>query len=282
VPTTPVRARVAVDGLTSEVSTAGPPDAGTAVVFLHGNPGTGRQWDRLAAQVGEFGRCLAPDMPGYESASNATGFDFTVDGYVQFLDRLLERLNVRRAHLVGHDLGGIWALGWAARNPARVASLVLMSIGVLPSYRWHRYARIYRVPILGELLLMSAYPRGVEGVLRRGSHSAPPRGLVDLVMRQSHNPATRRAILAFYRSISDLGAVTVRAAEAIPSVDLPVLAIWGGGDPYVPASFAEHQRDYFPRAQVLLLSDSGHWPMEDNFDAVAGAVVPFLRREMTT
>jgi pimeloyl-ACP methyl ester carboxylesterase len=273
-----VRERVAVDGLSSEVSIAGPQDADTAVVLLHGYGATGRYWDRLMPSLGQFARCIAPDMPGYGSASQVTGLDFTVAGYAGYLDRLLDHLDVRRAHLVGHDLGVIWALAWGALDASRVASMVLMSLGVVPGYGWHRYARLYRVPVLGELVLMSAYPRGVAGVLGRGSRVAPSRAAVDEVMAQAHNPQTRRATLAFYRSIPDLGAVTVRAASAFSAVDLPVLVVWGAGDPYVPASYAERQREYFPRARVLVLPDSGHWPMEDDFDAVAGAVVPFLRK----
>ena len=56
-----------------------------------------------------------------------------------------------------------------------------------------------------------------------------------------------------------------------------MLAIWAG-DPYVPAAFAERQRDYFPRSEVVVLPGGGHWLMEDNFAAVAD-VVPFLRQQ---
>jgi pimeloyl-ACP methyl ester carboxylesterase len=64
----------------------------------------------------------------------------------------------------------------------------------------------------------------------------------------------------------------------LPRSDLPVLAVWGAGDPYVPAVFAEQQREYFPKAEVLVLPGSGHWPLQDDFDTVAGAVVNFLRQ----
>jgi pimeloyl-ACP methyl ester carboxylesterase len=52
---------------------------------------------------------------------------------------------------------------------------------------------------------------------------------------------------------------------------------WGGGDPYVPARFANLQTRYFPGARVVVLPDSGHWPLVDDPEAVIGAVVPFLR-----
>jgi len=53
--------------------------------------------------------------------------------------------------------------------------------------------------------------------------------------------------------------------------------IWGRADPYLSASYAERQRDYFPKAKVVVLDDSGHWPFADNPEAVAAEVVPFIK-----
>ncbi|WP_408351970.1 alpha/beta fold hydrolase [Paraburkholderia sp. RL17-337-BIB-A] len=63
-------------------------------------------------------------------------------------------------------------------------------------------------------------------------------------------------------------------------MDLPAQVVWGAHDPYISVNFAERQREVFPRAEVLILSDSGHWPFIDNPDAVAQTIVPFLRRQL--
>lgn len=55
----------------------------------------------------------------------------------------------------------------------------------------------------------------------------------------------------------------------------------GKRDPYVPFEYAERQREVFPNADVRVLEDSGHWPFADNPDAVAQAVIPFLRTQLT-
>ena len=65
--------------------------------------------------------------------------------------------------------------------------------------------------------------------------------------------------------------------EAVGPADPPTLVVWGGGDPYVPARFAQLQPRYFRRATVVILPDSGHWPLVDDPDAVIDTVVPFLR-----
>jgi pimeloyl-ACP methyl ester carboxylesterase len=276
------RKEVTVDGLRTALTTSGPPTDTTAVAFIHGSSGTGRQWQRLVDEVGTFARCLAPDMPGYGDSDKPASFDYNVDGYAHYLDGLFKILGVRRVHVVGHDLGGPWALAWAALDPSRIASLTMIGIGVMPGYRWHRYARLYRLPILGELVLSAANRRSVERVLRSGSKHSIPDSFSDEVARLYRDPGTRRAVLRFYRATPDLGQETVRAAAALRDVDLPTLVIWGRGDPYVPARFAELQRGFFPGAQIVVLPDSGHWPLEDDYAASVGAILPFLREQTAT
>jgi pimeloyl-ACP methyl ester carboxylesterase len=152
-----------------------------------------------------------------------------------------------------------------------------MNMGALPGYRWHRYARLYRIPVMGELVLRSATKRAVASVLRSGSTHEPPDWFVEEVVRQYRDRGTQRAVLAFYRGIPDLGERTVAAASALRAANPATLVIWGAGDPYVPARFAEVQKTYFPRAETLVLSGSGHWPFIDDPEAITNAVVAFLR-----
>jgi pimeloyl-ACP methyl ester carboxylesterase len=106
--------------------------AADAAVFIHGNPGAGSDWLDLLAQVGAFGRAVAPDMPGFAKADKPAGFDYTVRGYATHLHALLAALGIERAHLVLHDFGGPWGLAWAAAHPERVASVTLINSGILP------------------------------------------------------------------------------------------------------------------------------------------------------
>ena len=273
----PSRTECDVDGLRTVVWCAGPPIGDDAVVFVHGNPGSGRSWDPLVEAVSTFARCVAPDMPGYGETDRPAQFDFSAAGYGKHLGGVLDALELRRAHLVVHDLGGPWGLAWAASSAERLASLTLIGIGALPGYRWHRFARLYRIPVVGDLVLRTASRRAVKSALGLGSRGGVPDEFVEDVIAQYRDPGTRHAVLAFYRSTPDLGRVTVGAAEALGTVEPPTLVVWGGGDPYVPARFASLQTTYFRRAEVVVLPESGHYPLVDDPDAVIAAVVPFLR-----
>ena len=122
---------VSVRGVRSPVLTAGPPDGAEAIVFIHGNPGPADDWRELLTRAGEFGRAIAPDMPGYGRADKPKDFNYSVDGYADYLAALLDQLDITRAHIVAHDFGGPWALAWAARHADALASATLINTGVL-------------------------------------------------------------------------------------------------------------------------------------------------------
>ncbi|MGE0483196.1 MAG: alpha/beta fold hydrolase [Gammaproteobacteria bacterium] len=248
-----------------------------AVLFMHGNPGSGADWEDLASRVAPHCRTLAPDMPGFGRAEKPDDFNYTVDGYADHIEALLAERGIDRVHLVLHDFGGGWGLAWATRHPERVASMTLLNIGVLRGYRWHFMARLWRAPIVGELVMATTTRFGFRQLLKIGNPRGLPREYVDQ-MFDNFDAGTRRAVLRLYRATDDLSGAADAAVAALKPHDIDCLVIWGKADIYLPWRYAEAQREAFPRAEVIYLDDSGHWPFIDNPEAVAAAVVPFMQR----
>ncbi len=200
-----------------------------------------------------------------------------MQGYAAHLGRCLDKLGITRAHLVLHDFGGPWGMAWAAAHPAAFASATLINIGILPSYRWHYLARIWRTPVLGELFNATTTRTGFGLLLRHGNPRGLSRPFVDR-MYADLDRGTKRAILALYRATDDPAGDSVRLGAALRPLDRPTLVVWGRHDPYLSLRLAERQREIFPDAQVVILEESGHWPFADDPEGVAQAVVPFLHR----
>jgi pimeloyl-ACP methyl ester carboxylesterase len=259
------------------VLTAGPPEDAEAVVFVHGNPGPAGDWRDLLTRTGELGRAIAPDMPGYGRAGKPKDFSYSVDGYAVHLAALHDQLGITRAHIVAHDFGGAWALAWAARHPGALASATLINSGVGIGYRWHRYARIWRTPVLGEVFMATASRPGVRLLLGR-ENPRLTREQLDRIYEASRSWATKRAVLKLYRATP--AATLAIPAAALRPLDRPALVIWGIQDAYVPREQAERQRQAFPSAQVELLDGHGHWVMLEDPERVASPVIPFLRRQL--
>lgn len=270
------RTRIAVDGTQPRLLQAGPPDSAEAVVFVHGNPGSADDWEALAAAVGGSGRrAVALDLPDFGETVAPPGFEHSVPSHAMFLAQALETLGVERVDLVIHDFGGPIGLAWAAMHPDSLASMTLIDTGILPGYRWHRLARIWRTPVIGELFQASATRRAFRWSLNRSEPRGLPRPFLDR-MYDHFDRRTRRAVLKLYRATDDPGAAGAEFASLMAPRDIPALVIWGEHDAYLPAEYAVRQRDAFPSADVHVLPLSGHWPYADAPETVERLLLEFL------
>jgi pimeloyl-ACP methyl ester carboxylesterase len=250
-----------------------------AVVFVHGNPGPMDDWEVLAPAAAAFARAVAMDLPGYGRAEHPHDFDYSVPGYARYLGALLDRLGVQRAHLVLHDFGGGFGLWWAHENPERFASVTLINTGALKGYRWHKFARIWQTPILGELFQLTTTRSMFEAAMNRDNPKPLPPAFVDRVMRYA-DWNHRRAVLALYRATRDTERYFGGLAPKLRELDRPACVVWGAADKYLPVRFAQQQLETFPRAEVHVLPNLGHWPFVDDPEAVLGVVIPFLQRQV--
>lgn len=268
-----------VEGVRTPYLQAGDSRAEEAVVFIHGNPGSGQDWAELLGRAGAFARAVAPDMPGFGQAEKSEHFDYTVRGYAAHLGAFLETLGIRRAHLVLHDFGGPWGLAWAAAHPQSVGSLSLINTGYIPGYRWHFAARIWRLPAVGELFQKLTTRRAFRALMRLSSPRRPlPDAFVERMYREYDN-GTRSAVLALYRA-TDIARLANELAPGLRALCCPVMVIWGKRDLFLPFRYAFTQRELFPDAEIQLLPDSGHFPYADDPQGVAGQLIPFLRRSV--
>jgi pimeloyl-ACP methyl ester carboxylesterase len=276
----PREREITVGGVRSPMIEAGPPDAPEAAVFVHGNPGSSKDWEALVDGVGEFGRAVAVDMPGFGQADKPPDWDYSVGTYAQFLADALEQLGIRRVHLIVHDFGGPFGLLWGLQHPEAWSSVVLINIGILPGYRWHKMARRWRTPVVGELV-QAWIPRFAWRRLMQAPRARPlPLSFVDQ-MYDNYDRGTRRAVLKLYRATPAPGEQAKPLVPLFRDLDKPALVLWGAKDPFIGVEFAERQRESFPSAKIEILEDSGHWPFQDNPERVAASVLPFLRAQMT-
>jgi pimeloyl-ACP methyl ester carboxylesterase len=272
------RSRLAVAGTRTRLLQAGPANAGEAVVFVHGNPGSADDWEALIGAVAGTGRrALATDLPDFGETVAPPGFEHSVPGYAAFLGQALDELGVERVHLVIHDFGGPIGLAWAAAHLDALASVTLIDIGVLPGYRWHRMARAWRTPVLGELIQATATRSAFRWLIDREEPRGLPREFLDR-MYDHYDRRTRRAVLKLYRATDDPGSTATELIPLIAPRDVPALVIWGEHDAYLPSSYAARQRDAFPSAEVHVLPASGHWPFADAPETVERLLVEFLAR----
>jgi len=160
------------------------PGEGTPTVYCHGNPTHSGDWMPFLER--SPGPAIAIDLPGWGRSDKPRGFDYTMHGLSAFLDRCLSELGVAEHRLVVHDWGSLALIG-AQKHPERVRKLVVIdAIPLLPGYRWHWVAQIWRRKPWGEIANATTTKRSLALTLRqaRGDRSAMPPEFVEMVWRQ--------------------------------------------------------------------------------------------------
>jgi pimeloyl-ACP methyl ester carboxylesterase len=272
------RSRLPVGGTSTRLIQAGPADSPEAVVFVHGNPGSADDWERLvAAAAGTGMRAVAFDLPDFGETPAPAGFAHDVPAYAGFLDQTLKELGIERVHLVIHDFGGPIGLVWAMAHPDALAGVTLIDTGLMPGYRWHILARVWRTRGAGEILQATATRPFFRFLVNLREPRGLPREFTER-MYDHFDRRTRQAVLKLYRATPDPGGMSENLIELFAPRDIPALVIWGEDDAYLPSSFAERQREAFPSADVHVLPASGHWPFADAPETVERLLVEFLER----
>jgi pimeloyl-ACP methyl ester carboxylesterase len=268
------------DGLTFDVRDAGPPD-GDPVVLLHGFPQDSTAWNRVAPALHQHGlRTLAPDQRGYSPMARPRGrAQYRLRETTADVLALMDAAGLDRAHVVGHDWGGIvgWALGaWhpdrvrtltaiSVPHPAAMAKAMMTSDQALRSY----YMALFQLPVLPERLLMAGDGAALRRMLTNGGL---PDDAVDHYVRRMREPGALSAALGWYRALPWSG------RDRVGKVRVPTLHLWSTGDAFLGRAATEATAQFVEAPYRLeVLDDVPHWIPELAADRVAELVTAHVR-----
>jgi haloalkane dehalogenase len=260
---------------------------GEPIVAVHGNPTWSFYYRQLVRGLSDTHRVVAPDHIGCGlSAKPDDGrYRYTLGRRIDDFSALMDHLDLGRVTLVMHDWGGAIGLGWAVRNPARVARLVILNTAAfhmpadkpLPWQLW-----LVRNTPIGALLV-----RGLNGFARGAAWIACtkkrlPKEVRDAYCAPYDSWSDRIAILRFVQDIplqpdDPAYARLTEIQEGIRRLnDRPVMICWGGRDFVFDDFFLEEWRRIYPHAEVHRFADCGHYVMEDASTVIIDLVRRFV------
>jgi pimeloyl-ACP methyl ester carboxylesterase len=225
------------------------------ILYVHGNPNNSDLWVPFLERTGG----VAMDLPGFGRSAKPANFDYSIDGYATWIDAFRRELGWEHYGMLVHDWGSV-GLAMAQREPERVDRLVIVNaVPFLPGYKWHRFARIWRTPALGELFQGSTTRWGLKRFLPGMADD-----FIDSIW-DHYDHGTQRAILKLYRSAPP--EVLERAGERLSEIRAPALIVWGSDDQYLPTRFA-HAYGRVLGGEVDVVDGAGHWPWIDKPELV--------------
>jgi pimeloyl-ACP methyl ester carboxylesterase len=257
------------------------------LLLLHGFPQTSEMWRRVLQPLAAHGfRVVAPDLRGIGQSSRPTRVrDYRLSILADDIVALTHALGHEKAHVVGHDWGGLVAWAAAALHPEAVDRLVIVNSP--PPLAWVKawvrsprqflrswYVLYFQLPMLPEHLF--SWHRGeiMERLLRDGDFSAEE---IEQHRQAITRPGAAWAGLAYYRAMGRYILPTLRQLHG-RKVRAPTLVLWGDRDVALGVELTQHLDRYVSAPlRVEHLPDVAHWVVQDRPDWFVEQVALFLQ-----
>ena len=209
--------------------------------------------------------------------------DYSLGSLASSIRDVLDSLEVRKATIVGHSLGGGIAMQFMYQFPERCERLVLVSSGGL-GREVTVMLRALTLPGAGLALAGGARIQHQRHVAAAGRLVRPLAGRIwnDLpyMVRQMgtlDDPETRRSFLATIKAVIEPGGQGINATDRLHlAAGLPTMIVWGEDDRIIPNKHGRAAAELVPDCRFELIPGAGHYPHEDEPELFASLFADFI------
>ncbi|MEK7874382.1 MAG: alpha/beta hydrolase [Chloroflexota bacterium] len=235
-------------------------------VMHHGIAKSSRFWYAWVPYLARHFRVYRVDARGFgQSSVPPPDFQYSVDSLGKDLLAFMDKLNLRKVHLLGETFGGTVSLKFAHDHPDRLHSLVFCAAP-------HTFAGLkQRLPQEVRTLRehgVATWAR--ETMYGRFDRGQVPAGLIDWYQEQM-SKANPRSVMGVVSQLAD-----VDLTPLLPRVTVPVLIIGGEKSIMTPPAWLEEMRQALPHAELIIIPGAQHHVQAAFPDRCAQEAVTFM------
>lgn len=222
---------------------------GRPLVFIHGWVGSWRYWIPTMQVASFTNRAYALDLWGFGDSAKCPP-RYTIDEQTHLLNSFLEQMGIPKIALVGHGLGAVVAMNFAASYPSLVDRLMVVSI-----------------------------PWGDHSI-NPGMRASNSTDLADWLLSRipsaeaARNEAQKTDFLAITTSLNNLQ--TIDPLSMAVKITTPSLFVHGLNDPAIEAPRLEDFAAAPEHIHPIIFEQSGHFPMLDENNKFNRLLADFL------
>jgi pimeloyl-ACP methyl ester carboxylesterase len=257
------------------------------IIFIHGFGASLGHWRQNLPFFAQHHTVYALDLLGF-GASEKAAVPYSVDLWVQQLHSFWKTFIDHPVILVGNSIGSLVALAAAHAYPEMAQGLVMLSLpdpslreDLIPQWCRPVLSRIERA-FTAEWILKSLFygvrrPKVIRpwAGLAYASRTAITDELVEILTLPAGDRGAARAFSLILQAMVN-PRFGPRVSVILPTLDIPILLLWGRQDRMVPPMFASKFAAMNPRIQLVELDDAGHCPHDECAERVNGAIADWL------
>ncbi|MHC1786401.1 MAG: alpha/beta fold hydrolase [Christensenellales bacterium] len=272
-----------VNGISFHYRTYQPKDGAMEgkLLLVHGLAGSTFSFEASAPAISEAGYyVVSVDLPGFGYSDRNPAYDHSQANRARDLWQLLSVIERRLPgdlaaqpwHLAGHSMGGGTIAAMAMQQPSRVNSLIMVDAALFETTKGGGFLAI---PPLGRWMMAALdhfllTETRIKPLLTSAYGREPSAAQVSAYLAPLRLPGTARSLLNFVRTSRNENPGKL---EGLP---VPILAIWGSQDTWVPRSDLDKLTAIRPDTTVRLIEGAAHCPMETHPEVFVDMVLQWL------
>jgi pimeloyl-ACP methyl ester carboxylesterase len=262
------RHRVGLGEVTLAVTEAatGPP-----LVLLHGIGSSAQSWLPVQPALAARFRIIAPDQRGHGDSDKPES-GYRISDFARDLDALLDHYHLERPLILGHSLGALVALSWAASQPARANALLLEDPPLTPPAPDNS--------LFDDWIALASSPVDIVAAHYRNEHP----DWTEEECRRRAEVLTSTALSVFTELRAERTAQRARdVGPALMAITSPVLVLRGEvdrGSMLAPEDAVRFQ-EIVPNAHVRQIAGAGHGLHREQPERFVAEIFDFLDAHST-
>ena len=248
---------------------------GEPIVLIHGYPLNGDLFERQRRVLGFANTVITVDLRGF-GRSTAPDDQASIDLYASDVLTLLDRLNIQKAIIGGHSMGGAVVLQMYQRDPNRFRGMILNDAAAFPpptieQFLWRGYQQQSR-----EMGAASLVPILLPEFLTGRTRNERPElvtTVTDLILAASVNGL-----------VGGAKALETRPdfRPLFPTISVPTLLLYGEEDSLTPMEQAKMLDMMIPNSELNIVRGATHGVIREEADIANTVILDWLNRNFST
>lgn len=227
---------------------------GFPLFLIHGLGGSIESWTNNIEFLSKKFRIIALDLPGF-GLSDKPKVSYTINFYVNFLEKFIKILKIKHLFLIGSSLGGHIAVEFTMRNRTIVDKLILISpAGCLPksfkgTLSLKRYIKI----------VDSKSSNDINRILTSIDNALADRTYANIIYKRLSLPGARYAFISALKGSAN----APRYNNNLAKINTNMLLIWGKEDKMIPLKYIRPFMEH-GNSRIIIVENCGHRPQVEN------------------
>ena len=193
--------------------------------------------------------------------------DYTTEFFSDFLGKFLEKLEIKKTHIIGSSLGGQITAEFTSKNQDIIKNLILVSpSGIMK----------HSTPALDAYVMAALYPN-LEGAknafeMMTGSSRVINQKIIEDFVKRMKLPNAKMAFMSTLLGLKNAEVIT----KSLQKITVPSLIIWGEDDPVIPVKYADDFVSSIQDCRFFMMDNCGHTPYVDDPKRFSQLVLDFL------